>query len=153
MAAKLGGFLPAWRNGHVDDVDLVTTEHQARLIAQIYGQPFSPHAPGSVMIMGNAKFDISYADMAERWALLDQLCPAAQPILVAGHTLSLRVAPAEVVWAIRAYTVGLSPNTYEKGVRDALWYDALPKCLTDDHIRLANLYRGFGLQAAVSRKQ
>ncbi len=151
MAAKLGGFLPAWRNGSVFDVDLVTDEASARTIAQQYGQPFAPHVAGSVYLRGAANIDIDFADMPERWALLDRVCPTARSIPIAGHALSARVAPVETVWAIRAFTVGLSPRTFDKGVRDACWYDALPKNLTDDHMRLAHIYRQIGLETAMRR--
>ncbi|WP_313392018.1 hypothetical protein [Sphingobium yanoikuyae] len=151
QAAKLGGFLPAWRAGHVHDIDLVTDEATARTIADTYGQPFAPHAPGSEYLSHPVKFDIDYAAMPERWALLDKLCPVAQAVPIAGYALPLRVAPVEVVWAIRAFTVGLTTGTLAKGVEDALWYDAQPKQITDDHMRLAHIYRRIGLEAAKAR--
>lgn len=148
QAAKLGDFLPAWRNGHVHDIDIVTDEAAARTIADTYGQPFAPHAPGCAYLSYPVKFDIDFAAMPERWALLDKLCPAARPVPIAGYALPLRVAPVEVVWAIRAFTVGLTAGTLVKGVEDALWYDAQPKQLADDHMRLAHIYRRIGLDAA-----
>lgn len=151
MAAKLGGFLPTWRNGRVGDIDLVTDEATARTIADAYGQSFRPHVASGVCLSHPVRIDIDFADLPERWAILDRLCPAPEPVPIAGHILKLRVAPVETVWAIRAFTVGLSPGTFEKGVRDASAYDGMPKRLTDDHMRLAHIYRQIGLEAAMAR--
>ncbi|MBV2150195.1 hypothetical protein KRZ98_18325 [Sphingobium sp. AS12] len=129
----------------------MTDEASARTIAQQHDQPFTPHVAGGVCIWAAVKFDIDFADMPERWTLLDRLCPAPLKVDVACQPLMLRVAPVEVVWAIRAYTVGLSLKAHEKGVRDAVAYDGMPMQLTDDHQRLGQIYRQIGLSVAYSR--
>lgn len=146
----LGGILPPWRQGRIFDIDLVASEQQAREIATAHGAPFRPHAPGCVYF---ERFDICFDDNAERWALLDRLCPPAKDIELVGKPLSVRVAPPEVLWAARAYTVGLSPKAFAKGVKDAAYFDSLDLTLSDDHKRLAIVYRSIGVASALAIAQ
>lgn len=64
--------------------------------------------------------------------------------------VAVLLAPAEVVWATRAFTVGLNPAQHAKALRDVLWYDQLRLNLTDDHRRLAELCRLDGIRAAAA---
>jgi len=121
MAAKIGGFLPPWRNGHVGDIDLICTRDAAREIAAAVGVPMAEHVPGRVMVTyRRSVLDIWIDDRPPvEWA------GPLEDIEIDGLALKTRIGTIEAVWAFRAISVGFVPSMTEKALRDTAHYDSV----------------------------
>ena len=143
-AALLGGFLPPWRNGVARDIDLCCAPQDLPRFAGDHAVEIAPgkwHCPRP----SQRALEVDLTSATDgRLALMNRLC--RERVEIGG--ISVLVSTAQVVWAARAYTVGLNPNQQAKAVRDALWYDSLLLELTDEHRILADLFRRDGLLAA-----
>ena len=144
-AALINGYLPFWRNGSTNDTDIICSlEYRDALIAE---QQPSTHLVATscrgVMFDHPKGIHLNYEvmpdDVVERIAAL---CSQTTSLFPDHEAL---VAPLEVVWASRVYTVGYSERSLEKAVKDAVFYDALPKNLTDELLAIADIIRKRGL--------
>jgi hypothetical protein len=144
-AALIAGYLPYWRNGSTNDTDIICSlEYRDNLLAE---QQPSTHIVSTswrgVMFDHPKGIHLNYEIMPDE--IVDRIAAlcSKQTTLFPNHDALL--APMEVVWAARVYTVGYSERSLEKAARDAAFYDALPKNLTDEHLAIADIIRQRGL--------
>lgn len=144
-AALVGGFLPSWRKGNTNDTDIICTlEYRDCLLDAL--------KPSSHIITTSARgvmFDypndihLNYEIMPDEIvSRIAALCETETP-LFPGYSALL--APLEIVWAARVYTVGFSQRSLEKATRDAAHYDSLEKALEPEHLAIADIIRQRGL--------
>jgi len=137
MAAKLGGFLPPWREGWVGDVDLICTPVAAQQIAHQTGQVLQQHVPGRAMLRaGPLWLDLEITDKPPtQWAGELQLVALNDCFILT------RVGSPALVAALRAYSVGFVPTRMEKALRDVGHYDTMAQELDIDLLRFIEMRR------------
>ena len=124
-------------------MDLLATESAARDTARLCGAEFNERRPGKVTLARGEGPAVEIDFTADEvYRAVDALSREETLLDLGGEVhVVVRVAPLEVVWAMRAYTVGFHRGNLERAVRDANFYESLCLDRNSKILELADLVR------------
>lgn len=135
-AAKLRGILPAWRQGHVADIDMVTSEAVARSIAAALGTRYREHAPGRCYLSGRIDIDL-------RGHLIERVIHACDLVTVDIHgcAMAALLPHSGLIVAMRQASWDAVPGSERKALADLEGFARLRLQSTAALIELAAIFR------------